>query len=946
MTKKSRRLKDVVKSFSNISLRSVVDALRDGGFDIKYNPNEIIDEGAYNFLTDKFHQFKKKNHEIIHHEKPLLDKKQETTLNEPIKKAPPKEDPSLLEVIRGKADLLHSPKVLGKIENVEFYKKNQEEKEQKGNYVKESTKEKGPSFPERKKEQKNTPLKKDSINKSQQKPLEKLSLQPQKRKEQEEQEGYKEQKTAPLTKEKKQENESIPIAQKEKKPNEHIHTQYKKLDGLTFTGDKVDLSLFEKQSKDEADRRKRKRIRKELPLEKEKVAAPTPKTKTFTHNKSNFNNHNKGSFKKAPASHASDTHKRSHSANFISKEHTTKLTEPVIGGTKSGKNKLAHLRRERRLIRKEKNIQKDKLEEGQNKTLKVAEFITVNDMASIMEVSSIEVINACMSLGIMVTMNQRLDAEILELVADEFGFDIVFLDADLNNFGLDEDQQDLPEDLHPRPPIVTVMGHVDHGKTSLLDYIRKSNIIAGESGGITQHIAAYNVRSATGGSITFLDTPGHEAFTAMRARGAQITDIAIVVIAADDQVMPQTKEAISHAQAANIPIIFAINKIDKPGAQPDKVREQLASMNFLVEEWGGKYQSQEISAKLGNGVSDLLEKVKLQAEILELKANPNKTARGTVIEASLDKGRGYTSTLLIEAGTLKVGDYVVAGTSHGKVKRILDERGNLEKQAGPSKPISILGLNGAPAAGDKFRVFLDEREAKQLASKKEQLQREQSFRAKKHLTLDEIGRRIALGNFRELKIIIKADVDGSVEALADSFQKLSTEELLVSVIHKGVGQITESDVLLATASDAIIIGFNVRPALGARNLADKENIEINTYSVIYNAIDDVKEALEGMRSPELKEQILGNAEVREVFKISKIGTIAGCFIVDGKLSRHSKVRLIREGIVIYDGGLESLKRFKEDVKEVLKGYECGLGIKNYNDIRPRDYIEAYEEVKV
>lgn len=583
--------------------------------------------------------------------------------------------------------------------------------------------------------------------------------------------------------------------------------------------------------------------------------------------------------------------------------------------------------------------------EAQDRTLKVTEFITVSELASLMNVSATEVISACFSLGVMVTMNQRLEADTLTLVADEFGYKVEFSDADIDDASLEE-EPDAEEDLSKRAPIVTVMGHVDHGKTSLLDYIRKTNVIAGESGGITQHIGAYNVKLDNGEKITFLDTPGHEAFTAMRARGAQVTDIAIIVIAADDDVMPQTKEAIAHAQAAGVPMIIAINKVDKPGANPDNIRQQLSGMNILVEEWGGNVQSQEISAKFGNNVDMLLEKVLIQAELLELKANADKKASGVVIEAALDKGRGYVATMLVQNGTLKIGDYVLAGKNHGKVKAMLDERGKPMQEAGPSIPVTILGLDGAPTAGDKFRVFEDEREAKSIATKREQLQREQTIRTKKHLTLDEIGRRIALGDFKELNIILKGDVDGSVEALSDMLARLSTEEIHINILHKGVGQITESDVLLASASDAIIIGFNVRAGGNAKDLADKEEIEIRTYSVIYDAIDEVKEAMEGMLSPEIKEQVIGNVEIRETFKISKVGTIAGCMVLTGKITRNSKIRLIRDGIVQYTGELESLKRFKDDVKEVTKGYECGLNIKGYNDIEIGDILEVYEEVVV
>ena len=611
---------------------------------------------------------------------------------------------------------------------------------------------------------------------------------------------------------------------------------------------------------------------------------------------------------------------------------------------KSNKGKGAKYRREKREQHREQSEKELQAQEAESKVLKVTEFVTASEVATMMDVSVTQIISACMSLGMMVTMNQRLDAETLSIVAEEFGYTVEFVTADIEE--AIEEIEDKPEDLKERAPIVTVMGHVDHGKTSLLDYIREENVIAGESGGITQHIGAYGVELESGQKIAFLDTPGHEAFTAMRARGAQVTDIAIIVVAADDDIMPQTKEAISHAQAAGVPIVFAINKIDKPTANPDKIKEGLAGMNLLVEDWGGKIQSHDISAKTGQGVNELLEKVLLEAELLELKANPDKVANGTVVEAFLDKGRGYVSTILVQAGTLKIGDYVLAGKNSGKVKAMHDERGNDIVEAGPSTPVSILGLDGAPQAGDKFNVFTDEREAKQIAAKRTQLQREQTVRTTKTLTLDEIGRRIALGTFKELNIILKGDVDGSVEALTDSFQKLSTEEIQVNIIHKAVGAITESDVLLATASDAIIIGFNVRPMGNARQIADKEEVDIRMYSIIYDAINDLKDAMEGMLSPELKEEITGNAEIRETFKISKIGTIAGCMVTSGKIFRNSGIRLIRDGVVVYTGELASLKRFKDDVKEVAKGYDCGMQIKNYNDIKEGDVIEAFQEVEV
>lgn len=581
--------------------------------------------------------------------------------------------------------------------------------------------------------------------------------------------------------------------------------------------------------------------------------------------------------------------------------------------------------------------------EGQRK-IKVTEFVTANELAQLMEVPVTNIISACMSLGLMVSINQRLDAETIAIVAEEFGFETEFVSADLQEEV--EEEIDSEEDLLPRAPIVTVMGHVDHGKTSLLDYIRKANVIAGEAGGITQHIGAYEVTLANGKHVTFLDTPGHEAFTAMRARGAKITDIVIIVIAADDSVMPQTKEAISHAQAAGVPIVFAINKIDRDGANPDKIREQLAAMNILVEEWGGKYQCQEISAKKGLNIDGLLEKVLLEAEILNLKANPNKRAIGSVIESSLDKGRGLTVTLMVQSGTMKVGDPILAGIHSGKVRAMFDERGKKMTEAGPSAPVVILGFNGAPQAGDKFIVTKNDQEAKEISNKRTQLQREQGIRTQKHITLDEIGRRLAIGNFKELKVIVKGDVDGSVEALSDSLIKLSTEEVQVSVIYKGVGQISESDVLLASASDAIMVAFNVRPSPQARKLAETESIDIRMYSIIYNAINEIKAAIEGMLAPTTEEKITGNVEIREVFKITKVGTIAGCYVTDGKIFRNSKVRIIRSGVVIHDGDLESLKRFKDDVKEVGYGFECGLGIKNFNDLQVGDNVEAYEIVEV
>ncbi len=620
-----------------------------------------------------------------------------------------------------------------------------------------------------------------------------------------------------------------------------------------------------------------------------------------------------------------------------------KQTLAKLGTNTRGKSLKAKYRRNKREEMAEKRAAD--FSDGSSNKLQLTEFISVSELASLMDVSFAEVIGKCMSLGIMVSINQRLDAEVIELVASEFGYEVEFINLE-QEAEQDIDIEDALEDLQPRPPIVTIMGHVDHGKTSLLDYIRNANVVAGEAGGITQHIGAYEVTLKDNKQITFLDTPGHEAFTAMRARGAKITDIAIIVVAADDAIMPQTREAISHAQAAGVPMIFAINKIDKDGANPEKIREQLSAMNILVEEWGGKFQSQEISAKSGLNVDLLLEKILLEAELLDLKANPDRYANGTVVEASLDKGRGYVSTILVQSGTLKIGDMIVAGSIYGRVKAMSDERGKKKTQAGPSVPVQILGLNGAPQSGEKFKVYEDEDEAKEVATHRAQILREQGMRTKKHITLDEIGRRLALGNFKQLNVIIKGDVDGSVEALSDSLQKLSTSEIAVSVVHKAVGQITESDVLLATASDAIILGFQVRPSASAAKIAENENIEIRYYSIIYDAIDEIRSAMEGLLEPKIERKAVCNIEVREVFKITGVGTIAGCFVLDGKIKRETKVNVVRDGIVIHTGELSSLKRFKDDAKEAIVGMECGIGVKNFSDLQVKDIIEGFEEIEV
>lgn len=754
-------------------------------------------------------------------------------------------------------------------------------------------------------------------------------------------------------------------AQEVEAPVEDFTTQYQKLSGATLTGQVIDLSQFNKPKKKKEDpkitpnkpgtpgvpgaagsansnKNKRKRIAP-------KPGAPRPPGVPGEANPNKITPNAGGGFN-ANRSARPGFVKGARPAIVAKVEPTEEEVKNQIRETleklqgKGSKSKAAKYRRDKRDTHRQKSDEEQRaLDEG-SKTIKVTEFVTVGEIAIMMDVPITKVIGTCMSLGIMVTMNQRLDAETLTIVADEFGYDVEFITVDIEE--AIQVVEDKEEDLAFRAPIVTVMGHVDHGKTSLLDYIRKENVIAGESGGITQHIGAYGVTLDDGQKIAFLDTPGHEAFTAMRARGAQVTDIAIIVIAADDDIMPQTKEAISHAQAAGVPIIFAINKIDKPNANVDKIKEKLAGMNLLVEDWGGKIQSHDISAKVGTGVKELLEKVLLEAEILDLKSNPNKAAQGTVVEAFLDKGKGYVSTILVQHGTLKVGDYMLAGKHHGKIKAMHDERGNNIIEAGPSTPVSVLGLDGAATAGDKFNVFEDEKEAKQIASKRSQLMREQSVRTQRHITLDEIGRRIALGQFKELNIILKGDVDGSVEALSDSFSKLSTEEIQINIIHKGVGAITETDVMLASASDAIIIGFNVRPAGNARQLADKEEIDIRYYSIIYAAIDDLKDAMEGMLAPEMKEEVLGTAEIREIFKISKVGSIAGSMVMDGKIVKNSKIRIIRDGVVVHDGELLALKRFKDDVKDVAKGYDCGIQIKGYNDIEERDIIESYHEVAI
>lgn len=931
----------------NISLDRAVDFLKDKGHAIEASPNAKISNEEYSILFNQFSADKGKKEASLEvseekrKEKEALRLEREKELEE---KRKHDEERQRQEVVRAKASL-SGPVAVGKIDLNP--KKAQEAPSD--NEPKQETPAKTEQ-PVQKTEPVEQPVQEVKAEEPKEAPKAKEPV-AEKQPEPKQEEAPKVEKKA----------EAVEPETPQQPGDDKIATQYQKLSGTTFTGQKIDLSQFEKKKKEEPkkdarpggqnqgnnnnNKNKRKRIATK-PGQNPQGQNQGGQGQGQQGNRPGGQNQGGNKF----GGNKPDFNKGKRQAIVSKVEPTDEEVKNQIRETleklqgKGSKSKAAKYRRDKRESHRQKSDDEQRqLEEG-SKVLQVTEFVTVGEVATMMDVPITKVISVCMSLGIMVTMNQRLDAETLTIVADEFGYEVKFVTTDIEE--AKEVIEDKEEDLVHRAPIVTVMGHVDHGKTSLLDYIRKENVIAGESGGITQHIGAYGVTLDNGQKITFLDTPGHEAFTAMRARGAQVTDIAIIVIAADDDIMPQTKEAINHAQAAGVPIIFAINKVDKPSANPEKIKEKLAGMNLLVEDWGGKIQSHDISAKTGLGVKELLEKVLLEAEILDLKANPDKDAVGAVVEAFLDKGRGYVSTVLVQGGTLRVGDYVLAGKHHGKVKAMQDERGHNVKEAGPSMPISILGLDGAPTAGDKFSVYADEKEAKQIAAKRTQLLREQAVRTQRHITLAEIGRRIALGQFKELNIILKGDVDGSVEALSDSFSKLSTEEIQVNIIHKGVGAITESDVLLASASDAIIIGFNVRPSANARQLADKEEIDIRNYSIIYAAIDDVKDAMEGMLSPELREEITGTAEIRETFKISKVGTIAGCMVTDGKIFRSSKIRLIREGVVIYTGELATLKRFKDDVKEVSKGYDCGMQIKNYNDIQEYDVIEAFQEVEV
>jgi len=986
---KATRLSKAAREF-NVGISTIVEFLKKKGFDISPNPNTKIPAEAYDLLLKEYSSdisVKKESEKLTL--KDLSRNKETVSLDQP-------EDES-----KEQEEVIQEEEEPAAKEEAEPEKKEAEpEKEKAEPEKKEAEPEKEKAEPEKKEaepekekaepaaekeikeeekagEEKEEPrvgvnvvgkidLDKVKKAKKEEKKTKAAKKEPAKKEEQAEQEtkaaeeektGKKEKPAAEKTPEKKEKEETGKIAAEEKekaeekaepaekkeekekqaeKPEEKkadedqfIKTRITKLSGPTVVG-KINLPTEERKKSQKAkkinieaekgaSKKKRKRIRKD----KERVPLK-PQA-----------DDRKGDKRK----------KRSQIRPEINEEDVQKQVKETLARlTSKGKSKGARYRREKRDAVSQKQREEIEKQEQEKKVLKVTEFVSVNELATMMNIPVTDIIATCMNLGLFVSINQRLDAETMSLVAEEFGYEVDFISAEL----LDAVREDVdkPEDMESRSPIVTVMGHVDHGKTKLLDHIRKTNVIAGEAGGITQHIGAYSVSLDGGKQITFLDTPGHEAFTAMRARGAQITDIAIIVVAADDGVMPQTVEAINHAAAAGVPIIFAINKIDKPSANPEKIKEELANMNFLVEDWGGKYQSQEISAKGGLNIDELLEKVLLESEMLELTANPNKKAMGTVIESTLDKGRGYIATILVKSGTLKIGDIVLAGSYFGHVKAMFNERGHKINEAGPASPVLILGLDGAPQAGDKFNVMETDREAKEIANKRMQLQREQGMRTQKHITLDEIGRRIAIGNFQELNIIVKGDVDGSVEALSDSLIKLSTEEIQVNIQHKAVGQISESDILLAAASNAIIIGFQVRPSLEARKLAEKEEIDIRLYSIIYDAINEIRSAMEGMLSPELREEITCTVEVRDVFKITKVGTIAGCYVREGKITRNTRVRVIRDGIVIYTGELGSLKRFKDDVREVASGYECGLNIKNFNDIKVGDVVEGYKEIEV
>ena len=920
---KMMRLSQVARKL-NVGRNTIVEFLGDKGFEVDRSPNAKISGEQFDMLAKEFAASASEKEEASHltigtkHVEETSPKEAETTVEEPKADIP---EPAAVEEKAPEAEVQPVDK---KEPTPQPEPAPQPEPEPAA--VKEEVPEEPKTAP--------TPIAKEEVKAEEKEPekkgglkvLGKIDLDKGKKKPQTKKEAKKEP-AAPAAS-KKPETDKPETTTEDGKV---IEAKADSLRGLKVLG-KIELPKTPtkkkeddkgKQSADNKQKRPRKRIQK----------ARVERANKFSDNKRGGQKSDK---KRVPKEELTD------------KEIQEQIKETLArlsGGNKGGGKSRSKYRKDKRTAAAEAAEEQMMKEQEESKILKVTEFISASDLASLMNVSVNDVISACMTLGMFVSINQRLDAEAITIISDEFGYDVSFTTAEEEqDIAIEEDKE---EDLEDRAPIVTIMGHVDHGKTSLLDYIRDANVTAGEAGGITQHIGAYDVNTKDGKRIAFLDTPGHEAFTAMRARGAKITDVAIIVVAADDNVMPQTKEAINHAQVAEVPIVIAINKVDKPNANADKIREELSQMNILVEDWGGKYQCQEVSAKTGQGIDELLEKVLLEAELLELKANPDKNGVGTVVEASLDKGRGYLATLMVQGGKMKIGDVVLAGSHYGKVKAMFDHRGNRLQEVGPSTPVQMLGLDGAPQAGDKFNIMDTDREAREIANKREQIMREQSVRTKKHITLDEIGRRLAVGNFKELNVIVKGDVDGSVEALGDSLLKLSTEEVQVNIIHKGVGQISESDVLLASASDAIIIGFQVRPSGGARKIAENEEIEIRLYSIIYDAINELKDAMEGLLEPTEKEVITGNIEVRETFKISKIGTVAGCYVTDGFVKRQNQIRLIRDGIVTYTGDIGQLKRFKDDVNEVKSGYECGLSIKGFNDIKVGDVIEGFEiqEVK-
>ncbi len=933
----SVKLNKVIKEF-NISLSTAVEYLHKNGFpDVKEDVNGRIQDDEYELLKKAFGEDKKekKLSDFFSFRRKDKDKDKEKQAQTVIQPKPEEAEPVVLDSERIQI------KQVGHIDLDEVGKKKVEEPVAVEKPEEPEVSEPQPVAVETKEE--------PEVEKPEVEAPQEVEPQIVEEPEAEEPEAPEE----PVA-ETEEEDEEEPEPQESEEDSNHIKIQAATIAAPKVLG-KIDLDSINQQTrpkKKTSEEKKKERESKYPPKKQKSAATGDAQSSSEEKRKRNRikkdrvdlskgyddgdagNNQHKGKKDKYSSSRVQQT----------DEEVQKQVKETLAMLTSKQSKKSAKYRKDKREAAHQRMEAEAEAERLENQTIKITEFVTVNDLATMMHVPVTQVIGTCMNLGLFVSINQRLDAETINIVADEFGFKTQYISAEVQESI--HEQEDKPEDLVPRAPIVTVMGHVDHGKTSLLDYIRKANVIAGEAGGITQHIGAYNVKLENGQHITFLDTPGHEAFTAMRARGAKVTDIAIIIVAADDDVMPQTVEAINHASAAGVPIVFAINKVDKPTANPDHIKERLANMNYLVEDWGGKYQSQDISAKTGKGVNELLEKVLLEAEMLDLKANPNKLAVGSIIESSLDKGRGYLATVLVEGGTLHVGDVVVAGTSFGRIKAMFNERNQRIKEVHPGEPVSILGLNGAPTAGDRLNAMESEQEAREVANKREQLKREQSQRTSTHVTLAELGRRIALGNFQELNIVVKGDVDGSVEALSDSFIKLSTPEIQVNVIHKAVGQISESDIMLAAASNAIVVGFQVRPSVDARRLAEKEQVDIRLYSIIYDAIEEVKDAMEGMLSPEIKEEVTATLEIMQVFKISKVGSVAGCLVRDGKVKRSNKVRLIRDGIVIYTGELGSLKRMKDDVKEVTAGFECGLNIAGYNDIQVGDLIETYEEIEV